>query len=172
MPHLSLFFPERLPESAWGVLTMKWLGKIWRALADENQRRRLALLGTAGALAVAGGWQLYLHMAESKARTLQEGRPAVSELQKDDGQKHVGQAASQRGDKSQVRAGRNANVKIAIESEGDFGGDAGIKDIDIKCAEDANVSSVVKSDGNITGSVVVSGVKITGNRAEDCVTPQ
>jgi hypothetical protein len=152
---------------------MKRLDKVWRALADENQRRRVALLGSAAALVVAGGWQLYLHMAESKTWPLQEEKPAVSELQiKAGGQEHERPSASQRGEETWSRAGRDANVEIAIESEGDFGGDTGIKDIDIKCAGNANVSSVVKSEGNITSSVTVSGVKITGSRAEDCVTPR
>lgn len=45
------------------------LNRIWHGLRDENYRSRLALVGTAAAMMVGAGWQLYVHFAPVKGAT-------------------------------------------------------------------------------------------------------
>jgi len=126
--------------------------RLWNALADETQRKRIALVGSTIVVVVAGAWQVYLHTMDYEVpptnvtqRYITE-RPALMDTV----------TRSER---------RKANVRVDAKGA-NIDSDARIEDVTIEGADTANVGVSVKADGDISGSTVVRGVRITGNRGK------
>jgi hypothetical protein len=126
--------------------------RLWDALADENTRKRIALVSSTAVVVLAGAWQVYLHIVDHELPPTTAAQPAIAERP---------------AVMNTVPRGERPKASVRIDARGaNIDGDARIEEVTIEGTDTANIGVSVKADRDFHGSAVVRGVRITGTRGK------